>query len=82
MELSKEHQDGVRAEEEAAARREAELQAREAAQAAQALRDAEAAQAALQERAATQQVSLHAIPHDWGVAWHSLSSPCQTERCE
>ena len=64
VELSKEHQDGVRAEQEAAARREAELQAREAAQAAQAQRDGEAAQAALQERAAAQQVSLHAIPLD------------------
>ena len=81
VELSKEHQDGVRAEQEAAARREAELQTREAAQAAEAQRDAEAAEAALQERAAAQQVSLHAIPHYWGVAWHLLSSPCQIERC-
>ena len=57
MELSKQHQDAVRAEQAAAAQREAELQAQEAAQVAQKQHEAEAAQAALEERRAAQQVS-------------------------
>ena len=67
MELSKEHQDKVRAEQAAAARREAELQAQEAAREAQKQQEAEAAQAALQERAAGQQVSLAVTAH-WASA--------------
>ena len=56
VELSKEHQDRVRAEQAAAAQREAELQTREAAREAQKQAEAAAAHAALQERAAAQQV--------------------------